>query len=157
MSSTAELEKRLLNDIALYGWHVIKVPEDDLGPSYGHSVGLYHTFNHPEIIVIGLELDAIHYIINRLGDTIREGFVFQPNQFYSNIIENVDCYFTLADSKYYDEYVGYAKLFYKENEFPLLQCIYPTISGIYPWQDEWPTELKSTQPILKHITDSKKG
>lgn len=148
MNYTAALEKRLLSDIEQYGWHVIKVLEDDLGPSFGYSIGLYHTFDHPEIIIIGLELDAIHHVINRLGDAIREGISFQPGQFYSNIIENVDCYFTLVDTKFYSEYVSYAQSFYTGNEFPLLQCIYPTLSGTYPWQDEWPTDLKNTQPIL---------
>jgi len=148
MNYTAELEKRLLNDIELYGWHVIKIPEDDQGPSYGHSIGFYHSFEHPEVIIIGLELDAIHFIINRIGDAIREGVIFQPGQFYSNIIEGVDCYFTLVDPKFYNEYAGYARLLYRENEFPLLQCIYPTLSGIYPWQDEWPSELRAIQPML---------
>ena len=154
MNLTAELEKKLLNDIELYGWHVIKVPEDDIGPSYGHSIGFYRSFEHPEVIIIGLELNAVHYILNRIGDAIREGTVLQPGQFYSNIIEDVDCYFTLVDPKYYNEYVSYAKLLYKDTDFPLLQCIYPTISGIYPWQAEWPKELKSVQPFLGHKSTS---
>lgn len=152
MSSTAELEKRILNDIELYGWHVIKVPEDDFGPSFGHSIGFYHSFEHPEIIIIGLDLDVIHYVINRIGDAIREGILFQSGQFYSNIIENVDCYFTAVNPDFYKDYAGYAQLIYKD-DFPLLQCIYPTISGIYPWQTEWPAELKSAQPVLSYKPD----
>lgn len=148
MSITAELEIKLQSDIELFGWHVIKVPEDNLGPSVGYSIGFYHTFEHPEIIIIGLELDALHYLINRIGDSIRLGTIFQSGQFYSNLIEGVDCYFTSVDSVFYKEYVSYAETYYKGANFPILQCIYPTLSGIYPWQNEWPVELKNVQPIL---------
>jgi hypothetical protein len=151
MNKTPDLDKKLLNDIEVYGWHVIKIQEDDLGPSYAHTIGLFHTFSHPEIIIVGLELDTLHFLINRLGDAIREGVVFESGQFYSNIINGVDCYFTTVAPEYYSEYVGYAESFYQGANFPLQQCIYPTISGIYPWQPNWPSELKNLQPILGPI------
>ena len=151
MSKTPELNKKILSDIEAYGWHVIKIPKDDIGPSYAHSIGFFQTFSHPEIIIIGLEIDTLHFIVNRLGDAIREGLVFESGQFYTNIIEGLDCFITNVDTKYYSEYAGYAELFYQEADFPLQQCIYPTISSIYPWQANWPIELKSIQPVLGSI------
>jgi hypothetical protein len=38
-------------DIATYGWHVIKVLEDDEGPGFAFTIGLYQRFEHPELIV----------------------------------------------------------------------------------------------------------
>jgi hypothetical protein len=45
-------------DIATYGWHVIKVFEDDEGPSFAFTIGLYKRFGHPELVVFGLPLDT---------------------------------------------------------------------------------------------------
>jgi len=48
----------------------------------------------------------------------------------------------------YKEYVGYGRWYYQGDNFPLLQCIYPTVKGIYPWEKEWPADIKTLQPIL---------
>jgi hypothetical protein len=53
-----------------------------------------------------------------------------------------------VDNIHYKAYLGYAHWFYEGDDFPVLQCIYPTVKGIYPWQDEWPERLKKVQPIL---------
>lgn len=148
MEALTEYDKKILNDIDIYGWHVIMVPEDEQGPSFGYSVGLFQSFDHPEIIVIGLKLEAIHYLLNKMGDAIREGIRFEPGQFYSNLLEGVDCYFTSVHPDHYKEYVDYGKWYYKEEMFSLLQCIYPTVTGIYPWQAQWPDILKDQQPVL---------
>jgi hypothetical protein len=155
MNSTEELEKKLFNDIELYGWHVIKVPEDEMGPSLGYSIGFYHTFQHPEILIVGLDIELIHYLINRIGDAIREGIQFHAGYFYANIIEDVACYFTEVDPKFHKEYIAFVELFYKGIDVPILQCIYPTVSGIYPWQPKWPPELKGMQPVLGAIPTPK--
>jgi hypothetical protein len=144
-------DQKLLNDIEEYGWHVVKVMGDEVGPGFGYSVGLYKSFGHPEIIIIGLKLDLILSIINRIGEDIRSGKIFDPGQYYKGLIEGVDCYFTRVEKKYYDEYVGYAKWYYKGPNFPLIQCVYPTIKGTYPWEKTWPKEIERLQPILGAI------
>lgn len=157
MSIPAELKKRIWTDIEGYGWHVIKVQEDEYGPSLVHSIGFTHSFKHPEVLVIGLEIEAAHSLINRIGDAIRNGLVLQSQQFYSNLLEDIDCYITMVDLDFYKEYVGYAEQFYGGNSFSLLQCVYPTLSGIYPWQATWPEQLKQKQPILGPIPSNSQG
>ena len=112
---------------------------------------MYKTFGHPEVIIIGLKMDLLHSIINGIGEDIRNGNVFPPGQYYSGLIEGFDCYFTTVEKKYYDEYVGYAKWYYKGTDFPLTQCIYPTVKGVYSWHKEWPKEIQTLQPVLGNI------
>jgi Domain of unknown function (DUF4262) len=151
MNVLANADQKLLNDIQEFGWHVVKVPGDDVGPGFGYSVGLYKSFGHPEIIIIGLKLDLIHSIINGIGEGIRSGKVFPSGQYYSGLIQGFDCYLMSVEKKYYDDYVGYAKWYYKGTDFTLTQCVYPTVKGIYPWQDEWPNEIKTLQPVLGEV------
>jgi hypothetical protein len=147
----SEGDKKLLSDIEEYGLHVIYVLEDESGPGFGYSVGLFHTYNHPEILIIGLKQELIHSIINSIGDEVKKGNKFESKSFYSNLIEEFDCYFIDVKEEFYKEYVGYGLWYYEYNEFPLLQCIYPTIKGVYPWEKEWPDSIKDLQPILGDV------
>ena len=45
---------KILTDVEDYGMHVLHVPEDDKKPGGSFSVGLWHTFEQPEVIVFGL-------------------------------------------------------------------------------------------------------
>jgi len=47
-------DRKLLADVQGHGWHVIGVETDEEEPGFAYSIGLYHTFRHPEIIVFGL-------------------------------------------------------------------------------------------------------
>jgi hypothetical protein len=47
-------ERKALADVQNHGWHVLKVMEDDRGPAFAYTVGLYHSFRHPELIIVGL-------------------------------------------------------------------------------------------------------
>lgn len=49
-----EHERKALADVQQHGWHVLKVMEDNEGPAFAYTVGLYHSFGHPELIVVGL-------------------------------------------------------------------------------------------------------
>jgi len=49
-------------DIETYGWHVIEVPEDDEGPGFAFTIGLFRRFEHPELIVFGLPMNTMHII-----------------------------------------------------------------------------------------------
>ena len=148
MAGLSNSDRKLLDDVEKYGWHVVKVMGDETGQGFDYSIGLFKTFGHPEVIVVGLNLDLIHSIINGIGADLREGKIYQSGGFYSDLIEGYDCYFTTVDVKYYHDYVGYARWFYEGNDFKLLQCVYPTKKNIYPWQDDWPEEISNLQPVL---------
>jgi Domain of unknown function (DUF4262) len=139
-------EKKLLADIKKTGWHVINVPADEAGPSFSYSIGLYETFGHPEIIIVGLKGEVAHGLINRIGEAVREGKKFSSGKFYSGIIDSFKCFLLTVAEKNYEEYVGYARWHYQGNQFPLLQCLFPTVTGKFPWQ--WPSDKKHLQPIL---------
>lgn len=143
-----EGDKQLLSDVVEYGLHVLYVLEDDDGPGFGYSVGLYHNYKHPEIIVIGLTQELTHNIINDMASEIKAGKIYKVGEYASGILDGFDRYFLPVDKSNYREYVGYANWFYERHEFPLIQCVYPTTKGIYPWEEAWPDSIKNLQPLL---------
>src|SRR3954451_20971966 len=61
--SEEDREGKLLSDVEEFGWHVVLIPEDDEGPAFAYNVGLFGTFEHPEIVVLGLDLGVMHRLI----------------------------------------------------------------------------------------------
>src|SRR5215208_2924013 len=64
-------DEKLVADVKEYGWHVVKILEKDETPGWAFSVGLYKNFNHPEIVVFGLNDEVAHSLINAIGDVVR--------------------------------------------------------------------------------------
>lgn len=152
MTKLTRSDKKLLSDINTHGWHVLKIMGDDNGPGFCYSVGLFKTFKHPEILIIGLKLDLAHTLINNIGEDIRTGKNFLSGQFYKDILDGYECLMLDVNKDYYDQYFGYAKWYYKNNDFPVLQCIYPTVKGVFPWDKFWPNEIKNLQPVLGQLS-----
>jgi len=79
-----ECDSKMLDDVRKFGWHVVGILGDDEGPPYSFSVGLYLTFGHPEIVVMGMDHEAAQQTINRIGALIQSGNLFVPERRYEN-------------------------------------------------------------------------
>ena len=134
-------------DVKEFGWHVILVPEDDQGPSFAYSVGLHKTFNHPEILVLGLEIKVMHQMINGIGDRVKEGTRFLSGQRYQDILSGYDCLFAEVEEKYYRDYFGQAAAFYRGHSFQVLQCLWPDKHGLFPADADFPESLRPRQKL----------
>lgn len=85
-------DKKLLYDIDTTGWHVLKVLAGENGPGFVYSVGLYKTFKHPEIIIIGLNPDNAHILINNIGHDLKAGKKYESEKYYEDILDNFKCF-----------------------------------------------------------------
>jgi hypothetical protein len=63
MADLNSIKEKLLNDIEKYGLQVMHVFGDELGPGFSYSIGLFESYNHPEVIIIGLRQDLMHQLI----------------------------------------------------------------------------------------------
>jgi hypothetical protein len=143
-----ESDRRLLADIAEYGWHIVGVSEDDEGPGFAFSVGLLYTLNHPEILIMGLRQNIAASLINDMGDAIRNGAVFSAGRQYDDIAAGFPLAFVAVDQRYYREYLGYALWFYRTLDFPVLQCIWPDKAGVFPWEPAYDSRFFDLQRVL---------
>jgi len=55
------------------GWAVIPVEGNTPYRSWAYTVGLVQTFEHPELVVVGLDPLAAGRLLNSIGDAIRDG------------------------------------------------------------------------------------
>lgn len=143
-------EQKVIDDVAKHGWHVINVMEEGNLPGFSYSIGLTHTFEHPEVIVFGLKHSFLHQIVNNIGDEIRAGKSFQAGSDYEDILEGYPCRFRQVPQAIFPKYVGWAIWFHQQNgaEFSVLQCVWPDREGRFPWEPSCHAEVKEVQPIL---------
>lgn len=148
-----ESDKKLLKNIEEFGTHNLHV-FDATGrePEFTFSIGLYHSYNHPEILAIGLKKDIAQWILNEIARCIREENIsFEEGTDYSELIEGFDVKFLDVHKSHYKEYLGTAIWFYEGHDFPVLQLVWPSTSGYFPWETGASEDFKTWQPILKDI------
>ena len=141
-------EAKALADIEAYGCHILHVLEEADKAPFTYSVGIEHNFGAPELIVIGLKREVAQFIINDYCRRVRSGEVFQPGQRTSGFIEGFDCQFGAVDIGHYREHFGWDIWFYDGFDFRVMQLIYPTVDGIWPWDEKASDWFRVWQPLL---------
>jgi hypothetical protein len=143
-----EHDRKLLADVKRHGWHVIGVEEDEEGPSFAYSIGLYRSFGHPEVVVFGLPVKVMHQVVNAAGEKVRFGERFGHLDESGDILEGYDVAFRAMERRHYPDYLGYARRFYQGDDFPALQCLWPDSQHRYPWHPGFTPALARRQPLL---------
>jgi len=143
-----DFDRELLANVKEYGWHVMGVKEDEQGPAFAYSIGMYQTLDRPEVIIFGLAFDVMHPLINGIGQQIRAGNRFDDLDEAEDIVEGYNVMFRSVLLRHYQEYFGYARWFYQGDDFPVLQCVWPDGQHRYPWHPECPEAIKKRQPVL---------
>ncbi len=147
-------EQRVIDDIREHGWHVVGVEADESGPAFAYSVGLQHSFDHPEIIVFGLNnAETMMYIINTIGDAVKNGSTFEDWHESDQILNGYSCMFRTIPVKAYPDYLGYANWFYRPSPFAVLQCFWPDKQHRFPWDRDCNPTVQQRQPILSEKDD----
>jgi hypothetical protein len=141
-------DRKLLADIDQYGWHVVVIEKDDEGPGFAYSVGLGHSLGHPEFMVIGLAIDVMLAIVNTAGELVRGGKNFKHLDDSGDVLDSFNVAFRQVDKCHYHEYFGFARWYYKGDEFAVLQIVWPNSQHRYPWHAGYPAALRARQPIL---------
>jgi hypothetical protein len=149
---TDEHDRKLLADVERHGWHVIGVEEDEEGPAFAYSIGLYRTFGHPEVLVFGLPVPVLHRIINAVGEQVRSGERFGHLDESGDVLDGYNVAFRSLERKHYRDYLGYARWYYGGDDFPALQCVWPDSQHRYPWHAEFTAALIQRQPVLSDDT-----
>lgn len=148
-------DRRLLENIRDYGWHVISVAGDRSAPAWSFSVGLGVTFDHPELIVVGLDITTMHAMISNAVAVIENGGPLQNHSLSSEVLEGYSCYFRDVHANWYRPFLGYASWFYRGGDFGCLQCFWPDNQQRFPWDNGFDATCRELQPFLYEPDRSK--
>ena len=143
-----EVERKAVGNIARYGWHVVHVAENDKAPGWSGTVGLYHSYGHPEILVTGLKPEMAVFILNECGRRVRGGSVLAHGQRQPGLLQNVECELRTADPFWVQELMHLARWLYGTWDFPVLQCVHPDLGNHFPWEPGYDARFRERQPLL---------
>ena len=104
--------RKVIHDVNTHGWHVVKVDVRDEHPGWAFSIGLFQTFQHPELLIFGLELDLMHRLINSLGEEVRAGRRFAADFEHDALLKGYRCALKPVDPVWYPHVLGFATWYY---------------------------------------------
>lgn len=147
------MENRTKENVQTYGYTVMMIPADNYLPAFAYTVGLFETYQHPEIVAVGLPHTTLKVLIDNVCNQIKEGKRFESNNSYSNVISKHDVCFVEVDQTFYPEYLGQATDYYGSKNFPCIQLVWCDSQGNFPWDENFDVSLELKQPLFDRDTD----
>lgn len=123
-------------NISKYGFHITYVLEDEKGPSFWYSTGLFKNYKIPEIFISGLPQNLSFDLVGDYVEEFKEKTVpinlkiNSPTEYFEFQILFIE-----VDNKNLEKYVYSSTRFYGDNEYKYLQLIYPDTKGLFPNQN----------------------
>src|SRR5512146_648443 len=148
----AAKNKRVTDDVREYGCHVISVFDPKGGhPDFSYSIGVQETSGAPEAIVVGLKPSLGGFIINEYNRQIRAGTKFARGQLYPGFLEGFSVYVEPARQKLLSEYTLGCDRYYKGKTYSVVQIVWPSTSGVWPWEKAASEWFKANQPMFGRV------
>jgi len=139
---------RVVANVAQAGLHVVTGASTGGAPAFAFSIGLFRTFDHPEVAVFGLATDALEAAVRRVGERVRAGDRFDERDVVDGLVEGRAVAFRRIVQRHYPPYLGYAVWYHGGARFPALQATWADPAGHFPWERWFPRELRDLQPVL---------
>ncbi|MFH9754362.1 DUF4262 domain-containing protein [Streptomyces griseus] len=131
-----------------HGWHVVMVPEDEIGPGFAYTIGLSHTHGASELAMFGLDVHAMHRMLNRLGAKSAAGTVLTEGQRHSDVADGHQVALRQVDLRWYRTFFGKAIGFYRRPPFPVSQVAWPDVDDRFHWEEQAEEGHRESQPQL---------
>ena len=142
---------RIAEDVNRFGWHVTKVLGDDTYPPFAYTVGLSVTYDHPEVVIFGLndDLDFMHLILDGIKKRIDKGERFEHGDKKRGILPGYVCPFARFPKSAYADHLGQAVHHLGgEKAFSAVQCIWPDPKKRLPWDPKVMPPMLARQPVF---------
>jgi hypothetical protein len=144
-----EADAKALADIETYGLHIINVGEGDDSPPFSYSIGIEKSLGLPELIVIGLRAEVAQSAINECYRQMKAGNPIRPGTMVADLLGgDFKCLIGNVSPAHYRAYMGWAMWLYGGNDFRAYQIVFPSTSGVFPWEPEADEWFRSFQPLL---------
>ena len=125
----------IANNVLTRGYHLINVLGDTRKeqPTVTYSVGLFHTFQHPEIVMFGVPKELSNVVLDTLikNWVINQKQSFMAGETYRGLT-NRPAEFTIIPQNLIDTHLTGCRWFYSNQEFPVLECIWGLKSAKLP-------------------------
>ena len=140
----------ILDKIKTIGWTTIAYDPDEYGIGFAYSVGLSHSFDHPEIVFVGLLASQAAQLISVIGKNIQDGRAFRDGDVADEVVSGLPVAFRSVPAKYH-RLAKKVDWLYQDADVSLIQCFWPDQNQLFPWDDGCDEGCRETQELRKLI------
>jgi len=151
-----DLQEKMQESIDAAGWTLISTADDEEEITYSHTVGLYKTYQIPELVIVGLSQDVASEIIVEFIERIEHGEKLLTQKRYKSINPDyLDDEFILikVDDAKKTKLMHIMENFYKDI-FPnvdVLQILWQDDNDFYPFEKGCVKEAVKAQQLLGNV------
>jgi hypothetical protein len=144
------VDRKVLDDVARVGWSDICVfPTENDPPEarpFNYTVGLVE-FNHPDLILIGMENRQGHGVLHAAVEAIRGGTRFEPDTYSHEVLQGLRVAFLEVLDPLGDDYpMSMTNRLY--GEVNALQLVWPDTHDRFPWDPRFEKQFEGRQSLL---------
>ena len=143
-----EAGREVLQNIAEHQAHVMHVTADDGAPEFSYTIGLWHHFEQPEVIVFGLDVDAADALLAQVVEQCAAGARFAHGEKHEGLLVGFAARFVDVPDDRAQALLGGASWAYEGAAFGCVQLVWPDKEKRWPWQDGVRQGFRDLQPVL---------
>ena len=140
--------REVLQNIADHKVHVMHVTDDAGVPKFSYTVGLWHHFQQPEVVVFGLDVDAADELLHNVTDACVEGAKFAHGEKHDGLLVGFAVRFLDVARDVAAEHLGAAGWAYQDEAYSCVQLVWPDKEKRWPWQEGVRQGFRDVQPLL---------
>ena len=127
------------------GWSVVSTPTD---PAQVLTVGLWHSFDLPELAMFGLNEPDMRVWIDECVRLLRCRDSASDGDLIDGVISGHQLMLSDVDASWREPLFGVVASFYGTGEVPIRQVVWPDRDGRWPWDDAASEACRTRQPRL---------
>lgn len=137
--------------VRVHGWYAANVADAD--PPFVYTIGLTTTWDHPELIVFGLEPQDAYDVLAVIVAAIRAGDSYRVAGRYSGILQgDFKVGLRKVDETQHEVYLGYAmghvRYMGRAASLTAMQVFLPDAAGRFPFDVGCDIDVHRAQPRL---------
>ncbi|MFI6761528.1 DUF4262 domain-containing protein [Micromonospora sp. NPDC050417] len=150
--ASAGRDDKVLATIQEHGWSALRV---EGGIGFAYTVGLWHSFRRPEIVMFGLDGENMQHWLNACVALGREQGWPEPGEPFEGVLEGFPTQLRPVHDSWRNALFGTAHRFYDGFAVPVLQLVWPDRDGRWPWAEQASASSRNRQafawlPVSEH-------
>jgi len=146
-----ELPVTLVDRVAKFGWVATAVSGDGEHPSFIYTTGLVATFDHPEVIIFGLENRLAYDILALVVSDIRADKRYSSPALYADLLTAPMALRPVHPTQhmfYFGDTLGFYRLQGRPGGFTAVQLFWSDAAGLFPFDAACAPSVIDAQPRL---------
>lgn len=152
--AVSKAQKKIIFNVRTYDFHIVAIREEEDTPQFFYTIGLYSQYRHPELLIMGLNVNVAYDILSRAHQFIKGGGSIAP-WMTLNTLSSMTLRSVPIDPSNYSRFLGFGMWFYRslgrsrQDTFPAIELVWPDIgSGAFPWENGYDTGFFDAQELL---------